>query len=82
MAKLTPKVAVLMGGIGREREVSLQSGACVLEALKAAGWEALAWDTTPDSLQILDDDTIDAFFIALHGEFGEDGTLQTLRAGR
>ena len=78
MANISPKVAVLMGGIGREREVSLQSGACVLEALTGAGLETRAWDTTPDTLQILDDDTIDVFFIALHGEFGEDGGIQAL----
>jgi D-alanine-D-alanine ligase len=78
MMNAPPKVAVLMGGIGRERDVSLQSGACVLEALTGAGVEALAWDTTPDTLQILDDNTIDCFFIALHGEFGEDGGIQTI----
>lgn len=72
------KVAVLMGGIGGEREVSLQSGACVLQALTDAGVEALAWDITPDSLEILDNDSIDVFFVALHGEFGEDGGIQTI----
>ena len=78
MMNASPKVAVLMGGIGRERDVSLQSGACVLEALTGAGVEALAWDTTPETLRILDDDTIDCFFIALHGEFGEDGGIQAI----
>ncbi len=78
MMGTSPKVAVLMGGIGRERDVSLQSGTCVLEALTKAGFEAFAWDTTPDTLRILDDDTIDCFFVALHGEFGEDGGIQAI----
>jgi D-alanine-D-alanine ligase len=72
------KVAVLMGGISREREVSLQSGKCVAEALKKAGVNVIPSDIKPDSLDILDDKTIDVFFIALHGTFGEDGTLQKI----
>ncbi len=72
------KVAVLMGGIGSERQVSLQSGACVVEALTQAGVETVAWDVSPDALTILDDSSIDVFFPALHGEFGEDGQLQQI----
>ena len=70
------KAAVLMGGISREREVSLQSGKCVAEALKKAGVNVVTADIKPDSLDILDDETIDVFFLALHGTFGEDGQLQ------
>ncbi len=72
------KVAVLMGGISREREISLQSGKCVAEALKKAGVNVVTSDIKPDSLDILDDETIDVFFIALHGTFGEDGQLQKI----
>jgi D-alanine-D-alanine ligase len=72
------KVAVLMGGISREREVSIQSGKCVAEALKQAGVNVVAADAKPNALGILDDETIDVFFIALHGTFGEDGQIQEI----
>ncbi|MCP4452644.1 MAG: D-alanine--D-alanine ligase [Planctomycetes bacterium] len=72
------KIAVLMGGIGQEREVSLGSGRCVAEALSEAGHEIVSWDVAPDRLEILDDSSVDLFFMALHGEFGEDGQLQEI----
>ena len=72
------KVAVLAGGIGTEREVSIQSGGSVAEALRQAGYEVVTSDIRPDYLEILDDDSIDVFFPALHGEFGEDGRLQQI----
>ena len=72
------KVAVLTGGIGEERNISIQSGTCVSEALKQAGLEVTAADITPNNLSILDDTSIDVFFIALHGRFGEDGQLQQI----
>ena len=70
------KVAVLRGGVGREREVSLESGRCVAEALRQGGLEVVTSDIRPDDMQILDRKDIDVFFLALHGEFGEDGQLQ------
>jgi len=72
------KVAVLAGGIGPEREISLQSGRRVTEALKQAGFNVVTSDITPDDLTILDDTTVDVFFLALHGTFGEDGQLQQI----
>jgi D-alanine-D-alanine ligase len=72
------KVAVLMGGIGEERDVSIQSGSCIAEALKKAGFNVVTADITPDNTDILEDDSIDVFFIALHGKFGEDGRLQQI----
>ncbi len=72
------KVAVLMGGPSREREVSLQSGQCVADALKKAGANVITSDIRPDALGVLDDETIDVFFIALHGTFGEDGQIQEI----
>jgi D-alanine-D-alanine ligase len=72
------KIAVLMGGVGLEREVSLDSGRCVAEALSEAGHEIVSWDVAPDRLEILDDASVDLFFLALHGEFGEDGQLQAI----
>ncbi|MBN1804635.1 MAG: D-alanine--D-alanine ligase [Sedimentisphaerales bacterium] len=70
------KIAVLTGGIGSEREISLQSGRCVSQALISAGFDVVIADIQPDNLDILKDSTIDVFFPALHGEFGEDGQLQ------
>lgn len=71
-------ITVLAGGIGPEREISLQSGRRVTEALKQAGLNVVTSDITPDDLTILDDTTIDVFFLALHGTFGEDGQLQQI----
>ncbi|MHC4629557.1 MAG: D-alanine--D-alanine ligase [Planctomycetota bacterium] len=72
------KVAVLAGGIGSEREVSIASGRCVADALEQAGFSVLTADVRPDSLDILDEAGIDVFFPVLHGEFGEDGRLQRI----
>ena len=72
------KVAVLFGGIGAERDVSLQSGRCVAEAMQQAGFGVVSADVRPDSLDILQDQSIDVFFPALHGQFGEDGQLQQI----
>ena len=72
------KIAVLTGGIGAERDISLQSGKCVTDALNKAGFEVVTADIRPDKLDILQDKNIDVFFIALHGQFGEDGQLQQI----
>lgn len=72
------KVAVLAGGIGSERQVSLMSGQNIFAAVKGAGFKAILSDITPDDLSILDDKSIDVFFLALHGEFGEDGGVQRI----
>jgi len=76
------KVAVLAGGIGSEREISLQSGKSVAEALKEAGFEVITADIRPDDLEILNDSSVDVFFPALHGKFGEDGQLQQILEDR
>jgi D-alanine-D-alanine ligase len=72
------KVAVLTGGIGSEREVSLVSGQNVFDALEIAGFEAVFFDISPENTSILDDSSIDVFFPILHGQFGEDGQLQEI----
>lgn len=72
------KVAVLSGGIGAEREVSLKSGRTVYDALRDAGFETVLADFTPEDMAILDDRSIDVFFLILHGQFGEDGQLQKI----
>lgn len=76
------KIAVLAGGIGPERQISLQSGARVAEALTQAGFNTVTSDIKPDDLSILEDISIDIFFLALHGPFGEDGQLQQILEDR
>ena len=76
------KVAVLAGGIGSERQVSLVSGANIVKALGGEGLAVVESDIGPDNLAILDDTSIDAFFLALHGQFGEDGSLQAILESR
>src|ERR1700750_1438543 len=70
------KVAVLLGGKSAEREVSLRSGGMVLDALKRKGVNAHAFDPKDQGLEQLIAQRFDRVFIALHGRFGEDGTLQ------
>ncbi|MEY2621310.1 MAG: hypothetical protein RIT26_1130 [Pseudomonadota bacterium] len=70
------KVAVLMGGNSSEREVSLMSGQGVLQALRARGVDAHAFDPARQNLSDLRTQGFDRAFIALHGRHGEDGTLQ------
>ena len=70
------KVAVLMGGRSSEREVSIMSGTGVLEALRAKGVDAHAFDPAQRALDELVREGFKRVFIALHGRFGEDGTVQ------
>lgn len=70
------KVAVLMGGRSAEREVSLMSGTGVLKALQSKGVDAHAFDPAERDLSELKRDGFARCFIALHGRFGEDGTVQ------
>ena len=68
------KVAVLLGGKSAEREVSLNSGSRVLAALQRQGVDAQAFDSAERKLDELA--AFDRVFIALHGRYGEDGTIQ------
>ncbi|MEQ1519147.1 MAG: D-alanine--D-alanine ligase [Usitatibacteraceae bacterium] len=70
------RVAVLMGGPSAEREISLLSGNGVLAALREKGVDAHAFDPVVNSLFDLSREKFDRVFIALHGRFGEDGTVQ------
>ena len=72
------KVAVLMGGPGGEREVSLKSGKAVATALREAGHEVMSYNVTGRSFPSLEEMKPDVCFVALHGAFGEDGTAQEL----
>ena len=70
------KVAVLMGGRSAERNISLMSGEGVLEALRSRGVDAHAFDPAERDLSELKRDGFERCFIALHGRYGEDGTVQ------
>ena len=70
------KVAVLLGGRSAEREVSLKSGGMVLAALRTAGVDAHPFDPRDRGLEALIGERFDRVFIALHGRYGEDGTMQ------
>ena len=70
------KVAVLMGGPSAEREISLISGKAVLAALRGRGVDAHAFDPAERELFDLKREGFGRAFIALHGRFGEDGTVQ------
>ena len=67
-----------MGGISREREISLKTGAAILKALREGGYNVVGIDVSPDIVQQLVEERIDVAFIALHGRWGEDGTVQGL----
>jgi D-alanine-D-alanine ligase len=75
-AKALGKVGVLFGGRSAEREISLISGSGVLQALQSKGVDAHPFDPAERSLAELAAEKFDRVFIALHGRYGEDGTLQ------
>ena len=70
------KVAVLLGGRSAEREISLRSGNMVLGALQRKGVDAHPFDPQDQGLEQLIAQRFDRVFVALHGRFGEDGTVQ------
>src|SRR5262245_44542981 len=71
-------VAVLMGGLSAEREVSLNSGKACAEALQSAGYKVTAVDAGRDLAQRLKEVRPEVCFNALHGRWGEDGCVQGL----
>src|SRR3712207_3687619 len=72
------RVAVLKGGRGLERQVSLRSGARVEDALQSLGHDVMPIDVGADLVSTLKADRPDVAFVALHGVGGEDGTVQEL----
>ena len=70
------KIAVLKGGPSAEREISLKSGAAVARGLREAGYDVTEIDVT--ERRVVLPEGVEAVFIALHGEFGEDGEVQAL----
>ncbi len=75
---LRKKIAVLLGGLSAEREISLRTGQAALQALERLGYQAVAIDAGNDLAEKLVAAEIDLAFIALHGRFGEDGRVQGL----
>jgi D-alanine-D-alanine ligase len=74
--KLPKKIAVLMGGPGSEREVSLATGRGVAKALRSLGAEVIEIDVRDENFQLPGD--VDLAFITIHGTFGEDGQIQKI----
>jgi D-alanine-D-alanine ligase len=70
------RVGVIMGGMSAEREVSLRTGAAIVNALEERGYTVIAIDADKTLPAQLISQQIDVAFLAVHGRFGEDGTLQ------
>ena len=75
-SRALPKVAVVMGGLSVEREVSLSSGRECAAALREMDYDVTAIDAGPDIAERLVEASPDAVFNALHGRWGEDGCVQ------
>ncbi len=71
-------VAVLMGGMSAEREVSMETGRAIAAALRELGHQAVEVEAGTDLATVLERIRPDAAFLALHGRLGEDGTVQGL----
>ena len=72
------RIGVLMGGLSAEREISLKSGRAVAAALKSRDWNVIEIDVGSDLAQQLTEQQITHAWLALHGQFGEDGCVQGL----
>jgi D-alanine-D-alanine ligase len=74
----TKTIGVLMGGLSGEREVSLRSGRNCLRALESRGYRVVPIDAGRDVARRLEEAGVEVAFLALHGRYGEDGTIQGL----
>src|SRR5574339_289825 len=76
------RIAVVMGGLSAEREVSLDTGAGVIAALKEKSWDVVPIDWAPGTslAQLLESAGVQVVWNALHGTYGEDGAVQGLCA--
>ena len=73
------KIAVFMGGISSERDVSIWSGSAILESLQKQGYDAYGVDINEQNIiSAFTDNTYDLAYLALHGEYGEDGRIQSI----
>lgn len=75
---MAPKIGVLMGGRSSERDVSLRTGDAIYKALLTKGYHAVKIDVGFDVIEKIRGTGIDLAFLALHGKYGEDGTIQGL----
>lgn len=80
MTGLPKKIAVLMGGPGSERDVSLATGRGVANALRSTGAEVVDVDVRDENFALPDD--VDLAFLTIHGTFGEDGQVQKILEDR
>jgi D-alanine-D-alanine ligase len=74
----TKRVGVLLGGLSSEREVSLRTGAAVAKALRSLGYDVVEIDVGKDVAARLTAEKVDVAWLALHGRYGEDGSIQGL----
>ena len=72
------RVGVIMGGISAEREVSLRTGAAIVKALEERDYQVVAIDADKTLPARLVEEKVDVAFLAVHGRYGEDGTIQGL----
>lgn len=72
------RIGILAGGLSSERKISLRSGAAVHKALSEKGFDAVLLDVKHDIRECVKNSNIDVAFIALHGRYGEDGTVQKM----
>ena len=72
------RIGVLMGGLSAEHDVSIKSGKAVLAALLERGWDAVAVMVDSELPVTLREQGIEVAWLALHGQFGEDGCVQGL----
>jgi D-alanine-D-alanine ligase len=70
------RIGLLMGGLSREREISLKTGKAILKGLTEKGYAVTPIDVGPDVARRVVEEKIECAFLALHGRFGEDGTIQ------
>ncbi len=73
---MAPKIGVLMGGRSAEREVSLRTGDAIYRALINKGYTAAKIDVDFDVVEKIKEENVELAFLALHGKYGEDGTIQ------
>lgn len=72
------RIGVLMGGVTKEREISLRTGSAISTSLKRLGYNVVDIDVGSDIVERLNCEKPDVAFVALHGKFGEDGCIQGL----
>ena len=75
---MVKKIGVLLGGLSEERTISLKTGEAIYQALKGKGYDAVKIDVDRNVSSSLIEANVDLAFLALHGKYGEDGTIQGL----